>query len=40
MSEDKMFGAYLPKWQTIPGAVLTLNPLPTKQLFLDLPGVT
>jgi len=39
-SGDKMFGAYLSKWQSISSAVLPLDPLPTKQSFWDSPGIS
>jgi len=38
--DDEMFDVYLAKWQSIPGAVLPSDPLPTKQSFWDSPGIT
>jgi len=35
-----MLGVYMSKWQSIPGAVLASDPLPTKQSFWDFPGIT
>jgi len=39
-SEDEVLGVYLSKWQSIPGTVLSSDPLPTKQSFSDSPSIT
>jgi len=39
-SEGKVLGVYLLKWQSIPGAVLPSDPLPTKQSLRDSPSIT